>query len=228
MDDQAVDPVALRRALHHLALSNRITGATRLVRRQFEGWLKSCKASEPIRILDIGTGSADLPIALHDWAHQRGYSLHITAVDLHPRTLAIARERVGNRAGIELIEMNALELMNRFSSGSFHSVHAGLFLHHLQEIEVLTVLRIMDRLATRGIVWNDLRRSWAMKVLFRSMAWTGPAVFRHDAVASIDAAFTKREALDLADRAGWTKPRFRGWLGHRFLITSEKNDPGPR
>lgn len=222
MDDRDIEPRALEQALDHLARCNRLTGAVGFVRQQFELWLKRVPHGEPARILDIGAGSADLPIALHDMARRRGLTLEITAVDLHPTTLAIARQRIGNRQGIDLVEMNALDLMDRFKAGSFHFVHAGLFLHHLQEIETLTVLRIMDRLATRGLIWNDLRRSWAAKVAFRSFAWTGPRVFRHDAVASIDAAFTRAEALDLVRRAGWTRPRFRGWLGHRFLITSAK------
>jgi 2-polyprenyl-3-methyl-5-hydroxy-6-metoxy-1,4-benzoquinol methylase len=222
MDDPEIDPRVLRSALRHLALSNRVTGATGFVRRQFSRWLAIMPARDNVRILDVGTGSADIPIALADWAGPRDIRLQIVAVDLHVKTLEYARERVGGRANIELVHMNALDLMDRFPPESFHFVHAGLFLHHLQEIEVLTVLRIMDRLASCGMIWNDLRRSWPMKVLFRSMAWTGPPVFRHDAVASIDAAFTRAEALDLVARAGWTRPKCRGWLGHRFLITSTK------
>src|SRR5688572_27187201 len=102
MDDPDVDPRALTKALRHLALSNRITGATRLIRQQFGQWLTSWKSREPIRILDIGTGSADIPIALHDWSKRRGLTLLITAVDLHPQTLSVARERVEGCAGIEL------------------------------------------------------------------------------------------------------------------------------
>ncbi len=225
MDDPNIDDRALEKALRHLALCNRVTGATRLVLRQFQRWSRTWGKGDPIRILDIGTGSADIPRALDKWATKNGLPLRITAIDLHPKSLAIARRKIGARQNIDLLQMNALKLMDHFEPRSFDYVHAGLFLHHLEEIEVLTVLRIMDRLATRGMIWNDLRRSLAMKLVFRSMAWTGPAVFRHDAIASIDAAFTKREALDLVHRAGWPESgrvSFRGWLFHRFLIVGEK------
>lgn len=60
---------------------------------------------------------------------------------------------------ITLVHADALALDERLEPRSFDYVHAGLFLHHLREDAILRVLRSMDRLARRGIVWNDLVRS---------------------------------------------------------------------
>jgi hypothetical protein len=110
-----------------------------------------------------------------------------------------------------------------FPPSSFHVVHASLFLHHLPDIEVLTVLAQLDRLATRAVVWSDLVRSPLCRALVHAATLHAPAIVKHDARVSERAAFTRREALDLARRAGLTRPRYtRSPLLYRFTLTHEK------
>src|SRR5262249_27357596 len=148
---------------------------------------------------------ADIAVAARRWARRRGFDLRITGVDLHPTTLDLARRHVeasGEGAAITLVEADALRLMDRFEPWSFDYVHAGMFLHHLGQVEVLTVLKIMDRLARRGIVWNDLLRSRASLVFLAPLLVAQPAMVRHDGLASIRAGFTPGEAIDAARRVG--------------------------
>ena len=100
--------------------------------------------------------------------------------------------------------------------------HAGMFLHHLDDVQVLTALRIMDRLTTRGLIWNDLVRGPVEAIGVRLLALGEPATVRHDAIASVAAAFTRREALDLARRVGLSNVRYRRHLFGRFTLVSSK------
>lgn len=222
MDHPKVDPGELRSALEYLERVNKVLLGHRAALAPFKRWSRDWRADRPIRVLDIGTGSADFPRALVDFAAARGVAVHITAVDLHPETLAVAREKCAGIDSIAFVQADARSLTDRFEPGSFDYVYAGLFLHHLEDIDVLTVLRIMDRLASRGMVWNDLIRSALTKVAIWPLALTGPAIFRHDAVVSMHAGFTKREARDLAHRAGWQQPRYTNHWLHRFILTAEK------
>jgi hypothetical protein len=115
-----------------------------------------------------------------------------------------------------------------FSADSFEYAHAGMFLHHLADLEVMTVLRIMDRLATRGLIWNDLIRGWIGRLGVRLITRGRgiPDMVRHDAIVSVDAGFTRPEAIDLAQRAGWRRLRYRRHLLHRFTLVSEKPASG--
>ena len=117
---------------------------------------------------------------------------------------------------------DALGLVERFGTAAFDYAHAGMFLHHLGDVQVLTALRIMDRLTTRGLIWNDLVRGGVEAIGVRLLALGGPAMVRHDAIASVAAAFTRREALDLARRVGLSNVRYRRHLFGRFTLVSSK------
>jgi len=225
MDDPQAGAAEIEEALRFIRLVNRRLRGTAATLGHLQRWSAKWPRDEVIRILDVGTGSADIPVAIADWAKAVGQRVHITAVDLHPVTLDFARRQVGERPEIELVQADALRLADRFKPDSFHYTHAGMFLHHLPDIEVMTVLRIMDRLARRGggVIWNDLLRNAIGKTAVRLLTVRSSPMVRHDAVVSVAAGFTKRETIDLARRAGLTGIRLRTHLCHRFTLTSEKN-----
>src|SRR5204863_9236637 len=106
-------------------------GGTAAALWHFKRWAQSWAASphQTIRILDIGAGSADIPLAIAQWAQRQHHRVHITAVDLHPITLELARQHIGERNDIELVQADALNLMDRFAPDSFEYAHTGMFLH---------------------------------------------------------------------------------------------------
>lgn len=219
----------LASALGFIRGVNRRLGGVRALVSHLSRWSANWPTDRPVTLLDIGTGSADLPVAARRWAMGRGFDLRVTGVDNHPTTLDLAREHVAAQGddvarGVELVEADALSLTDRHSDRSFDYVHAGLFLHHMDsEIKVLTMLRIMDRLAARGIVWNDLMRSRIGLAAIRLMTIGQDEMVRHDAYVSVKAGFTKREALDLAHRVDLHYCRY-SWnlFTHRFTLAGEK------
>jgi len=214
----------LASALRFIRGVNRRLGGVGALLAHLRRWSVNWPTDRPVTLLDIGTGSADLPVAARRWAKARGFDLRITGVDNHPTTLDLAREHIGETEGVELVEADALSLTDMYANRSFDYVHAGLFLHHMDsEIKVLTMLRIMDRLAARGIVWNDLVRSRAGLVAIRLMTIGRDEMVRHDAYVSVKAGFTKREALDLARRVDLDYCAY-SWnlLTHRFTLAGEK------
>jgi Methyltransferase domain len=227
MDDPGVERGQLDRSLRFIRGVNRRLGGTGAALGHLRRWSAGWPADRTVTILDVGTGSADIPLAIARWARQAGRDVRITAVDAHPTTLALARELVGDRPEIELVEADARRLMDRYAPGEFDYAHAGMFLHHLEDIEVLTVLRIMDRLTTRGLIWNDLLRGPVWKVLVRLLAAAGPRIVRHDAIASVEAGFTRPEVLDIAQRVGLARPQYHRHLFGRFTLTSDKTEEPP-
>ncbi len=159
MDDPGIDREELARSLRFIRFVNRRLGGSRVAVASLRRWVAPLPRDQVVRVIDIGTGSADIPLAIVRWAEQEGRRVHVTAVDLHETTLELARELIGERRDVELLQADALQLMDRFDVGSFHFAHAGMFLHHLSDLQVMTVLRIMDRLAQRGLIWNDLVRA---------------------------------------------------------------------
>ena len=234
MDDPNVDRAALAESLGYLRWVNaRLGGASALIRhlrRWSAGWPRAGEGV--VRLLDVATGSADVPVAARRWALGAGFDLRIVGIDVHQATLEEARRHVATASrvdarigeGIELQRLDAKELVDALGAGSFDYVHAGLFLHHLPDIEVLTVLRIMDRLAKRGLVWSDLHRSRLHRAMARLFTRGKPLIVRHDAVVSFEAGFTRGEVVEIAQRvgiAGWTRYR-RPPLWYRFTLAGER------
>ncbi len=228
MDDPAVDRDQLDRSLRFIRAINRRLGGTAAALGHLRRWSAGWPPGEVIRIIDLGTGSADIPLAIVRWARTGGLRVQVTAIDSHPTTLDLAREYVkgalgaGGHPDIELVRADALSLMDRFDPAAFDYAHAGMFLHHLDDIEVMTVLRVMDRLTTRGVIWNDLVRAPVEAVAVRLLTLGGSAIVRHDALVSVAAGFTRREVLDLAYRVGLQHIDYRRHLFGRFTLVSTK------
>lgn len=223
MDDPRADVRDLELSLRFIRWVNEKLGGTEAALKPLRAWAPAWPRRTPITILDVGTGSADIPVAIKRWAMAAGHDVRVTGLEKHPKTLQIARRHVGGIEGVTLLQGDALELADRFAPASFDYVHAGMFLHHLQDKDVERVLSMMDRVAKRGIIWNDLLRSpfalRAVKVLtlFKS------AIVKHDAVASVRAGFTRAEVEALVARAGigYASYEERG-LTQRFTLAGEK------
>lgn len=222
MDAPDVPRDELSLALRYLRWVNRRLGGTNALVRQLDRWSRRWPKDRPITLLDVATGSADIPLAAVRWARGRGFDLRVTAVDNHESTLELAREHVKGEANITLEHVDALRLRERFAPGSFDYVHAALFLHHLSDIRALTVLASMGTLARAGVVWSDLVRSRLHRAAVTVACVGQPEIVKHDARVSFEAGFTRAEALDMARRCELMSPRYHHFpLWYRFTLTSE-------
>jgi SAM-dependent methyltransferase len=223
MDDPDVPRRELGRALRYIRAVNRGLGGVKALMSHLQAWSRRWPKDRPVTLLDVATGSADLPLAACRWAKDAGFDLRVTAIDKHGETLEFARERTRGVEAISLARVDALEMDERFAPGSFDYVHAGLFLHHLPEEHVVQVLRSMDRAASKGLVWNDLVRSEVGYRVIKILTIGQPRIVKHDARVSVLAGFTKEEAEGLVSRAGIAYGSY-SWsvLAHRFTIAGEK------
>lgn len=228
MDDPGVDRRQLDGALRFIRGVNKRLGGVSSLITHLDRWSASWPTDRPVTLLDVGTGSADLPLEAVRWARGRGFDLRVTGVDLHATTLELARDHLESEPdlaqAVTLRRADALELDETFADDSFDYVHAGLFLHHLKDIQILTVLRLMDRLARRGIVWNDLVRSTVGRGFIHLVTIGKPEIIRHDARVSVEAGFTKAEVLDYARRLDLTYCAY-SWnlFTHRFTLAGERS-----
>ena len=93
MDDAAVDAGELRRSLSYLRGINAQLGYHRSTHghlaRDSRGW----RPGATVRVLDVATGSGDLPRAVLRWSRRRGFDVRVVAVDRHATTLREAAAR---------------------------------------------------------------------------------------------------------------------------------------
>src|SRR5438445_734408 len=77
----------LERDLANLRSFNHWFGSHRLVRHFLRRWLKP---NGKVRVLDVATGSGDIPRLIVDHARRQNISVHIDAIDLQESTIEIA------------------------------------------------------------------------------------------------------------------------------------------
>ena len=98
-----------------------------------------------------------------------------------------------------------------------------LFLHHLPDDSIIKVLRSMDRVASQGLIWNDLVRSQAGYRVIKLLTIGQPEIVKHDARVSLLAGFTQEEAEAARGGAGISYARYSSsFLTHRFTLAGEK------
>jgi hypothetical protein len=97
-----------------------------------------------------------------------------------------------------------------------------MFLHHLDEDGIASVLKSMDRLARRGIIAADLLRHRRAYIWIKLFTLFSSRMIRHDASVSVAQALTDPEVLALRDRAGVSYAALHRHFGHRFVLAGEK------
>jgi hypothetical protein len=224
MEAPDLDAAALGRTLQDLAWINRRLGGLRLILGQLERLLPHLP--RPVRILDVGTGYADIPRGIVDWARRRRVPVAVEAVDRHPGVLALAQ--AASQAYPEIRVRAAEATALPYASGSVHLALASLLLHHLEGEEPVRLLRELDRVASRAALVNDLRRGW----LPLAATWLGlrlcsrDPLIRHDGPLSVRRAFSPAEMLALAREAGWRAPRVTQHVPFRLALVTRKGRDG--
>lgn len=219
MDAPAIDPQELRRSLRFIQRVNSLLGYTRATLHHLDRFSRNWMPKQRIDLIDFATGSADIPRAILRWADERRFDLRIVGVDRHATTARVAQEQSPDRR-LSIVRADVLALP--FADASFDYALTGMFLHHLDDDDVVTVLKEMNRVARRGIIAADLlrhRRAYAWITAFT--AFSSP-MLRHDARASVAQAFTRDEVLALRDRAGIGFAEYYRHFGHRFVLAGEK------
>jgi ubiquinone/menaquinone biosynthesis C-methylase UbiE len=163
------------------------------------------------RVLDVGTGTALIPVELC----RRAPWVHVVAIDLANHMLAVARENVA-RAGLQ--DRVMLELVDAkkmpFDASSFGAVVSNSIIHHIPEPgDVLAEIHRVT--ASGGLVFiRDLARPDSEEEVDRLVGlYAGEppadagkkAAFEHQRElfrASLRAALTVPEVAELARSAG--------------------------
>jgi ubiquinone/menaquinone biosynthesis C-methylase UbiE len=220
MDQPHVDPAVLERSLRFIRRVNAALLYTRSTLKHLERFSRGWKAGERIDILDVATGSADVPLAIVRWADRRGFDVRVVGVDLHETTCRLAREQTRHEPRIRIVRGDALNLP--FDAGSFDYAITSLFLHHLSDADAAAALAGMDRAARRGVIVGDLlrsRRAYAWITLFTLFA---DRIARHDGRVSVAQAFNRSEAMALRDRSELRYLHYYRHFGHRFTLAGER------
>jgi len=217
MDQPQTDRAAHKAALDGLRRVNRLCTSTGLI------W--SClrklaaQKTQPLRVLDIGSGGGDVIIRLAGNAKRSGVPMQFHGCDMSDSAVAIASEAAekAQAAGVYFFRADVLADP---VPGGYDVVMCSLFLHHFDDAAALHLLTRMREAAGTAVLVDDLLRT----KLGYSLCWAGcrllsrSPMVHFDGPQSVRAAFTLPEAKQLFERAGYAGATFRKHWPERFLM----------
>jgi len=202
----------LEHDLANIRSLNRWFGSYRQIRHFLSHWLKP---NGKARILDVATGSGDIPRLIVDFARRYNVSVRIEAIDQQSSTIEIARCLSADYPEIEFFSANLFEWS---PPERFDVVHCSLALHHFSDDDAIRVLQKCRELSCKHVLIADLRRSRWLSVgvyLLTAVIYRN-AMTKTDARLSAARAFSFKEMRELAERAGWKN------FGHRKFPTGRQ------
>jgi hypothetical protein len=160
LDLPGFDPKLARESYGFMAIVNRLFGGVRNVRRFVADQASVQPTGVPLRVLDIGTGVCDIPIAVTRWAGRHGIDVRFACLEISPFAPAIARDCI-RRAGLaERIEVLEEDAFTHRPSEPYDCAVGSMFFHHLREEEILKLMTRLRTIVRRSVLINDLGRNW--------------------------------------------------------------------
>ena len=197
--------------LRNLRVINRYLGGYRGVIKGLKRLVGEGRMRQ-FSLLDVGTGSADIPKVFVQWARNRGIEATVVALEPEPVTARVAamltqqetnlpfipflqRGKEGDfrRCGISVVRGDGMA--PPFRAASFDFVLASQMLHHFSEEEIVALLRTWSRLARKAILVSDLVRD--------PLAYYGIRLITHlftrNEMTRFDGPLSVRRALTLGE-----------------------------
>jgi ubiquinone/menaquinone biosynthesis C-methylase UbiE len=218
MDAPGLAESEVAAAYQILAQVNRQLGNLRSMRRELGRFLaEDCAGGGAVTLLDLGSGSGDIPRDLHDVFASHGVTGVAVTLDRDPTAVALAR-----RAGSTVVRGDALRLP--LADGSIDLVTTIKMAHHFSGAELTGLIAEMARVARRRVVVLDIRRHWLAYWGF--IAWsrllTRNRLVRADGPLSVLRGFTAAELIAATAALpgfAWTVRSYAGFqlalVGHR-------------
>jgi 2-polyprenyl-3-methyl-5-hydroxy-6-metoxy-1,4-benzoquinol methylase len=184
------------RNLRHL---NRYFGSYRLIKHFLRRWLGR---GDRARVLDLATGSGDIPRLVVDHGREVGAVVTVDAIDQQRSTVEIAR---GLSAAYPEIAFQQADVLSFTPTQTYDIVMCSLALHHFTESDAIELLRRCRDLSAKYVLVADLRRGALATLgvyLLTALIFREPMT-QTDGRRSAERAFSFAEFRSLAERAGW-------------------------
>ena len=180
-----------------------------------------CRQAAPgqtVRVLDVACGGGDVLVTLARWAAKASLAVELAGCDASGEAVSHARE-VAADAGAP-ISFFALKVGRDPLPDGYDMIMSTLFLHHLDEDDAIAFLREGAAKARDRLLIQDILRSrpsyWFARAGTRLLLLND--VCRLDGRTSVEGAFTREEARELADKADLADAEIVPRFPFRYLI----------
>ncbi len=201
LDDRDVDTAELTVNLADIARLNRLTGTTAALCRAVLPLLVNGQTAnqQSALIVDVGTGAADFPRMMQNYAKQHGKAVHVIGSDLHSGVLRYVQR---TDPGLPIVQLDAVHLP--FADRSVDVLTCAQTIHHLPPALIGALLIEFARVSRIGFVVLDLERSRLAAITIHALTLmlSRSRLSRHDGPLSARRAYRGAEFAALAASAG--------------------------
>lgn len=198
MDAAAFDSDMTNDSFRFIEWINRFCGSYGIVWRFVRHEASRLHAERPLRVLDIGSGSCDIPMALCRRAEKRGVRLHVTCVEPNPHALKRARERLPTESPLPL-DMCRETITEHCPDEPYDIAIASMLCHHFSDAEIVGLVTRLQMYVRRCLLINDLGRCWPNVLGAKVLTLPLSSIVRHDAVLSVKRGFLPTELRALLE-----------------------------
>jgi len=190
LDRPDCDPALAAASYRFMETVNHRFGGIRVVRRFLAAETAGRYTGAPFRILDIGSGSCDIPLAVSRWAHTYDIPLHFTCLEMAGHAIDIARGQL-TRAGNPPVKLLQEDAFTHQPVEPYDYAVTSMCFHHFSNAQILMLLHRLRGFVRSSMLINDLLRSQQASLAARLLlvATAAPAGVRHDALLSIRRGF---------------------------------------
>jgi len=221
LDEATLDDAALKRNLADIRHINAMLGWTSYTVRSIAAYVRSQRLTS-FSLLDVASGSADMPLAVARWAARAGVQARVVASDISPQIVSVAQAQIDSAgvAGVSVERLDALALP--YAAASFDITLCTLALHHFEPTAAGALLRSMGRVGKRVFVFDAVRARLAyLGVIALTRATCMNYMTQHDAPVSVRRAYSALELRGMAAQAGLRDARV--WVGFPYRLALEAN-----
>ena len=164
MDDFTLEGIHLRENLDILATINKWLGGNQITLNGIKKLVDGLSKDKKIRIVDLGCGNGDLLRRISKLGAQLGYNFDLVGIDANKDSINYAKELSEGYENITYLQLNIFS--EEFKAYEYDIALLTLFLHHLNNKEIIENLNHLKNKAKLGIVVNDLHRNKIAYFLF--------------------------------------------------------------
>lgn len=206
MDDWTEGGPSMDQTLHELDNVNRFLGGNAVSTNGLKKLLgDKMKGKNTFTIADLGCGSGDMLKRMATWGRKNKVSLILTGVDANNNIIDFAKQQSKKLPEINYTTSDIFS--PEFKARSFDILHCSLFTHHFHDDAFVKLLAQMKKQAKLGIIINDLHRHFLAyySIKYITKAVSRSEMVKHDAPVSVLRAFTRKEIINLLQKAGITR-----------------------
>lgn len=221
MDDPDLPRDEHESALRGLARLNRCSGVAQAMYRRLKRIALS-RANQSLHLLDVASGSGDVPLLWAQWARRDGWSLQLTLLDL--RSVAIdEQQRRARAADLHVLSLQHDCLQSPLPHG-FDVATCSLFMHHLEDQQAIQLIQAMRQASEGTVIICDLERSYLNLALvtMASRLLSRSKVVHSDATLSVQGAFTMPEFQKISQQALGHPIKIQRLFPCRFIATIDE------